>query len=72
MPARSGAMPSAAPTLSRIQCAMTWRLAKAKFAAAAIAARYCRPSGEAIGAQASCRSGSAMPYLRLASAITRR
>ena len=48
--------------VSRTQCAMIWRFAKAKFAAQAIAAKYRFPSGEPIGAQQSWRSGKSIPY----------
>lgn len=65
------AAPRILATAPRTRCAMAWRFANAKFAAAAIAARYRRPSGEESGAQASWRSGRTMPSRRIAASIVR-
>ena len=51
---------------------MICRFANAKFAAAAIARKYCWPSGDRNGTQASSRSGISIRYRAMLPTMTRR
>ena len=55
--------PNTRSNTSRTRWVMSWRFANAVFAAAVIAPKYARPSGERNGAQPSSRSCTAMPWV---------
>jgi len=77
MPELTAAWPQAVgPAISanacRTRCVMICRLASAQLIPARMAPRYFSPSGDAIGADASSRSGSTRPYPAAAVAISLR
>jgi len=62
IPSCSAGRPKIAEKTSRIPWRMAWRFAKDMLIAHFIAEKYCFPSGESKGAQASSLSAMRIPY----------
>jgi hypothetical protein len=64
-------LPSTFRNTSRTACEIACRFAHAKFADAHIAAKYSFASGDSMGAHASSRSGTLMPYRSMTRSMRR-